>query len=120
MLDAVLSDENYDIHHANKRTHFLDEIAELPLPLQSKILRVLQEREVETIGSSKTTKVDVRILAATNKNLENEMRKGTFREDLYYGSHVMNIEIPLLRERLEDIHLLANFFLKHYAEKTIG
>jgi two-component system response regulator HydG len=85
---------------------------------QAKILRVLQEREFEPIGSTQTIKVDTRVIAATNKNLEEEIRQGRFREDLYYRINVVTIAVPPLRERREDIPLLADFFLKRFAEKN--
>jgi len=99
---------------ANKGTIFLDEIGDIPLVLQSKLLRVLQEREVERLGGLHPVKVDVRIVTATNKNIDEEVKKGTFREDLYYRLNVVNIRVPPLRERKEDILLLIDFFLKKY------
>lgn len=99
---------------ANKGTIFLDEIGDIPLVLQSKLLRVLQEREVERLGGLHPVKVDVRIVTATNKNLDEEVKKGAFREDLYYRLNVVNIRVPPLRERKEDILLLIDFFLKKY------
>ncbi|MFC1829488.1 sigma-54-dependent transcriptional regulator [Thermodesulfobacteriota bacterium] len=97
---------------------FLDEIGEMSPATQAKILRVLQEREFEPVGSSNTVQVDTRIVAATNKNLQDEIRDGRFREDLYYRLNVINIDIPPLRERSDDIFLLAETFLKKYAEKN--
>ncbi len=97
---------------ANKGTLFLDEIGDMPLGMQAKLLRVLQEREVEKIGSYKPIPVDVRIIAATRKNLYEMMQNGEFREDLYYRLNVINIEMIPLRERSEDILELANHFLK--------
>ena len=85
--------------------------------LQSKLLRVLQEKEIERLGGLHSIKVDVRIIAATNKNLEEEVKKGTFREDLYYRLNVVTIPVPPLRERKEDISLLIDFFLKKYNAK---
>jgi two-component system NtrC family response regulator len=102
---------------ADKGTIFLDEIGDIPLMLQSKLLRVLQEKEIERLGGLHPTKVDVRIIAATNKNLEEEVKKGTFREDLYYRLNVVTIPVPPLRERKEDISLLIDFFLKKYNAK---
>ncbi len=99
---------------ANGGTVFLDEIGELDIYLQVKLLRVLQEKEFERIGSNKTIKIDVRFIAATNKDLEEEVKKGNFREDLFYRLNVVNIYIPPLRERREDILLLANHFLKRF------
>jgi two-component system NtrC family response regulator len=102
---------------ANKGTIFLDEIGDIPLLLQSKLLRVIQEREVERLGGLHPVKVDVRIVTATNKNLEEEVKKGTFREDLFYRLNVVTIDIPPLRERKEDIPLLIDFFLKKYNDR---
>jgi two-component system response regulator HydG len=103
---------------ADGGTIFLDEIGEMSLPTQTKILRVLQEREFEPVGGTKTIKVDVRIIAATNKQLEQEVSRGKFREDLYYRINVVPIMIPPLRERREDIPLLAGHFLQIYSDKN--
>jgi two-component system response regulator HydG len=103
---------------ANGGTLFLDEIGEMSPPTQTKILRVLQERELEAVGGTKTIKVDVRIIAATNKDLAEEVKKVRFREDLYYRLNVVPITIPPLRERTEDIPLLAEHFLRIYSEKN--
>lgn len=97
---------------ADKSTIFLDEIGDLPLSMQVKILRVIQEREIERIGAVKSQKIDVRIIAATNRNLEEMIKQKTFREDLYYRLNVININIPSLQERKEDIPLLAKHLLK--------
>jgi len=102
---------------ADGGTIFLDEIGELPLEAQVKLLRVTQEMEFERVGSSKTTKVDVRIIAATNKNLEKEVSQGRFRLDLYYRLNVFPIELPALRDRREDIVPLANSFIEKFASK---
>ncbi len=99
---------------ANGGTIFLDEIGDMPISLQAKILRVLQEKEVERIGSTKPIKVDVRIIAATNKDLEDMVNQGTFREDLYYRLNVIPIYIPPLRERKEDIPVLINYFINKF------
>lgn len=96
---------------------FLDEIGDMPLPLQSKILRVLQEGEYSRVGGNQTLKADVRIIAATNRNLEKDVHQGKFREDLFYRLNVVRIHIPPLRERPEDIRLLATFFLQRLAKK---
>jgi DNA-binding NtrC family response regulator len=96
---------------AHRSTLFLDEIADLPLDLQAKLLRVLQERELQRLGSSETIRVDVRIIAASNVNLLDRVSEGKFREDLYYRLNVVPIRIPALRERLSDIPLLARHFL---------
>jgi len=103
---------------AHNSSIFLDEIAEMAPATQAKILRVLQEREFEPVGSSQTFKVDTRIIAATNKNLEEEIKAGRFREDLYYRINVVTLVVPPMRERREDIPLLTDFFLKQYAEKN--
>jgi transcriptional regulator with GAF, ATPase, and Fis domain len=103
---------------ANKSTLLLDEIGELPLDLQVKLLRVLQEKEFERIGGRSTIKVDVRIIAATNRNLKKEVDLGYFRSDLYYRLNVFPIEVPPLRERLEDIPALASFFISRYAKNN--
>ena len=102
---------------ADGGTIFLDEIGELPLEAQVKLLRVTQEMEFERVGSSKTTKIDVRIIAATNKNLEKEVSQGRFRLDLYYRLNVFPIEIPPLRDRKQDIQLLAETFIDRYAQR---
>ncbi|MEE8382585.1 MAG: sigma-54 dependent transcriptional regulator [Thermodesulfobacteriota bacterium] len=102
---------------ANGGTLLLDEIGELPSTLQVKLLRALQDGEVRKIGDTKQIKLDVRIIAATSKDLIQEARKGTFREDLFYRLNVIQIGIPPLRERREDIPLLVNHFIKRYNEK---
>ncbi len=97
---------------ANGGTIFLDEIGDMPIAIQAKILRVLQERHFYPVGSEKLIEVDVRIIVATNKNLEEQVKQGLFREDLYYRIHVIPIHLPPLRERKEDIPLLATHFLE--------
>ena len=102
---------------AHKGTLFLDEIGELDLSLQSKFLRVLESNNFIKAGDTKPTQVDVRIIAASNRNLEDEIEKGNFRADLYYRITVMKIELPSLRERKEDIKQLAEFFIEFYSQK---
>ncbi len=99
---------------ADKGTLFLDEIGELPLDMQVKLLRVLQEGEIKPVGSNKTELINVRILAATARNLEDEVQQGTFREDLFYRLNVLTLHIPPLRERTEDIPLLCRHFIKKF------
>lgn len=105
----------FELAHAG--TLFLDEVGEIPLELQSKLLRVLQEGTYERVGDEKTQKVDVRIVAATNKDLKKEVEQGRFREDLYYRLNVFPIEVPPLRKRIDDIPLLASHFLTLAAKK---
>lgn len=102
---------------ADGGTLFLDEVGELPLTIQVKLLRAIQERMIRRVGATDDVKVDVRIIAATNRNLEEMVQKGTFRQDLYYRLNVINIRTPSLRERRDDIPLLANHFLRKYNEK---
>lgn len=99
---------------ANGGTLFLDEIGDMPLALQSKLLRVLQEREFERLGSIKSTKINVRIIAATNKNLSKAVSTGEFRGDLYYRLNVINLHLPPLRERIDDIELLSRYFITKF------
>ncbi|MFI3318171.1 MAG: sigma 54-interacting transcriptional regulator [Rikenellaceae bacterium] len=99
---------------ANGGTIFLDELGDIPVSTQIKLLRVLQERELERLGSTQTIKVDVRVIAATNRNLEQMIREGTFREDLYYRLNVFPIYIPALRERIGDVPILANHFIEKF------
>ena len=101
---------------AHKGTIFLDEVGEITPHIQVKLLRVLQNREFERVGGIKTKKVDVRIIAATNKILQDELKNGTFREDLYFRLNTFNIELPPLRDRREDIEMLARFFLNIMVE----
>lgn len=103
---------------ANTGTLFLDEIGEIPMSVQVKLLRVLQEREFERLGSNKPTKVDVRVVTATNRPLQEAVDQGIFRLDLLYRLQVVEINIPALRERIEDIEPLANLFLAKYAQEN--
>ena len=105
------------IEMASSGTLFLDEIGDMSLPAQTKLLRVLQERKLERVGGRSTINVDVRVVAATNKDLKNEIKKGTFREDLYYRLNVIHIHMPPLREMKEDIPLLAQYFLSSFASE---
>lgn len=102
---------------ANGSTLCLDEIGEMPLEMQAKLLRVIQHNEFQRLGSSKTIKVDVRIIATTNRNFEDAIRAGTFRQDLYYRLNVFPITIPPLRQRIEDIQLMVEAFVQRYARK---
>ncbi|MCC7108532.1 MAG: sigma-54-dependent Fis family transcriptional regulator [Deltaproteobacteria bacterium] len=102
---------------ADKGTLFLDEIGELPLHLQVKLLRALQERQVTKIGDNRSEHVDIRVVAATHRNLEQMVREGGFREDLYYRLNVVQIHLPPLRERGEDVVVIANFLLQKYADE---
>jgi DNA-binding NtrC family response regulator len=104
---------------ADKGTIFFDEIGDMPLPLQVKLLRALQERECYPLGSNEPTSFDVRVLCATNKDLEKEVREGRFREELLYRINVIGLQLPPLRERKDDLPLLANHFIRKY-EKQLG
>jgi len=105
------------VQYNNGSTLCLDEIGELSLEMQAKLLRVIQHNEFERLGSSHTIKVDVRIIATTNRNLEEEIRKGRFRQDLYYRLNVFPITVPPLRQRAEDIPLLVQAFIGRYSRK---
>ena len=101
---------------ADEGTLFLDEVGEMPPPLQVKLLRVLQEMEFERVGGTKTITVDVRVVSASNRNLKEDVNRGLFREDLYYRLNVIHIEVPPLRERVEDIRLLVDHFIQKYRQ----
>jgi two-component system response regulator HydG len=103
---------------ADKGTIFLDEIGEIPLSMQVKLLRVLQEKEIQKVGSDKVTNIDVRVIVATNKNLEKEVEAGNFRQDLFYRLNVINVKVPPLRHRADDIPLLAQKFLDRYTKEN--
>jgi formate hydrogenlyase transcriptional activator len=103
---------------ANHSSLFLDEIGELPLEAQAKLLRVIQEREVERVGGKQIIKIDVRLIAATNRNLEDEVKAGRFRADLYFRLNVFPISLPPLRDRAEDIEPLTHFFVQKYSRNT--
>ena len=114
---GAVADKAGKFELADGGTLFLDEVGDMSLTLQAKVLRVLQEKEFERVGANKTQRVDVRIIAATNKDLKEAIRKGAFREDLYYRLHVIPIQIPPLRDRKEDIPLLINYFLDLFNQK---
>jgi two-component system response regulator AtoC len=111
---GAVSDREGRFEQANEGTVFLDEIGDMGMPLQAKILRVLQERAFERVGGRKTIEIDVRVIAATNKDLQKEQSEGRFREDLFYRLNVVNIVLPPLRERGDDVLLLA----RHFIEKS--
>lgn len=114
---GAVSDKRGKFEAADRGTIFLDEIGELPMLLQVKILRVLQEREVDKVGETRPIKVDVRVIAATNRDLEKMVADGTFRDDLYYRLAVVSIRMPPLRERSDDIPFLVDHFLSKHAER---
>lgn len=114
---GAMKDSKGIFEEANNGTVFLDEIGEMPLDLQAKLLRVLESGEFLKVGDSKPTKVNVRIIAATNRDLQEEIDNGNFREDLYYRINIFNIALPSLRERTSDIEELANYFLRKFAQK---
>jgi two-component system response regulator HydG len=100
----------------NGRTVFLDEIGDLPVDLQAKLLRALQEREIRPVGATDRVRIDLRIIAATNRDLEAAIRTGAFRQDLYFRLNVVQVKLPPLRERKSDIPLLVNFFLEKFSD----
>ncbi|UQB69923.1 sigma-54-dependent transcriptional regulator [Epilithonimonas zeae] len=114
---GAMKDSKGIFEEANNGTVFLDEIGEMPLDLQAKLLRVLESGEFLKVGDSKPTKVNVRIIAATNRDLQNEIDKGNFREDLFYRINIFSIVLPSLRERTSDIEELANYFLRKFTQK---
>ncbi|MBN2417298.1 sigma-54-dependent Fis family transcriptional regulator [bacterium] len=114
--DAV-ADKMGRFQQADRGTLFMDEIGDMHLTMQAKLLRALEDNSIEMIGSAKPIKVDVRIIAATNRDLQEEMRKGNFREDLYYRLNVLSIKLPPLRERRDDIPLLVDHFLARFCEE---
>jgi len=114
---GAVKDSKGIFEEANLGTVFLDEIGEMPLDLQAKLLRVLESGEFLKVGDSKPIKTDVRIIAATNRDLETEIETGNFREDLYYRINIFNIKLPSLRERVVDIESLASHFLKTFSQK---
>ena len=105
---------------ADGGTLFLDEIGEMPINLQVKLLRAIQEKRITRVGDTKETSVDIRIVAATNKNLAEETKSGGFREDLFYRLNVINLRLPPLRERGDDVLLIANYFLTRFGEELVG
>jgi two-component system NtrC family response regulator len=115
---GAVKDKKGLIEEANSGSLFLDEIGEMPVDLQSKLLRVLETGEFIKVGDTKSTKVNVRIITATNRNLPEQVTEGKFREDLYYRLNVFTIKLPSLRERKEDIALLGNYYTKFFAAKT--
>lgn len=115
---GAIKDSKGIFEEANNGTVFLDEIGEMPLDLQAKLLRVLESGEFLKVGDNKVTKINVRIIAATNRNLQKEIEAGHFREDLYYRINIFNISLPSLRDRVTDIEELANYFLKVFSDKT--
>lgn len=114
---GAVGDKRGKFETADHGTIFLDEIGELPLSLQVKILRVLQEREIDKVGEARPVKVDVRVIAATNRDLEKMVTDGTFRDDLYYRLAVVSIRMPPLRERADDVPLLVDHFMRKHAER---
>lgn len=117
---GAIREHNGLFRAAGGGTLFLDEIGDIPLPLQVKLLRALQERRIRPIGSTESHPVDVRIIAATNRDLERDMRDGLFREDLFYRLNVVNFHLPALAERVEDIPLLAHHFLRQTGAHQMG
>jgi two-component system nitrogen regulation response regulator NtrX len=115
---GAIADRAGKFKKADGGTLFLDEVGDMKLEMQAKLLRVLQEGEFEPVGSETTVKVDVRVIAATNKDLEEDIRKGSFRSDLFYRLNVIPIHVPPLRERIEDISLMAEYFVRSFCEEN--
>jgi two-component system NtrC family response regulator len=115
---GAIKDKKGLIEEADTGTLFLDEIGEMPIDLQSKLLRVLETNEFIKVGDTKPTRVDVRVIAATNRDLQEDVKEGKFRKDLFYRLNVFNIALPALRERKKDIPMLADFFMQIFARKT--
>jgi Nif-specific regulatory protein len=115
---GAVSQKRGKLETADGGTVFLDEVGELAIPLQAKLLRALQEREFERVGGTRPIKVDIRVIAATNRDLKEASRTGSFRQDLYYRLNVVSVRMPPLRERKEDIPLLSNFFALRFGEKV--
>jgi Nif-specific regulatory protein len=115
---GALAQKKGKLEVADGGTVFLDEVGELAPPIQAKLLRVLQEREFERVGGTRAIKVDVRVVAATNKDLEAAVRAGSFRQDLFYRLNVVSLRMPPLRERREDISLLAAYFVSKYGSRV--
>ena len=114
---GALRDKAGLLEEANGGTFFLDEIGDLSLPLQAKLLRLLQEKEIRRVGETRTRRIDVRFISATNKELEKEIERGSFRMDLYYRLRILTIEVPPLRERRADLLLLTNHFVDRYSRE---
>jgi two-component system, NtrC family, response regulator PilR len=117
---GAIADQSGLFEQAERGTLFLDEIGDLPFLLQAKLLRVLQEKEFRRVGGSEAIKADVRIVAASNRDLQTQLREGTFREDLFYRLNVIMLRMPPLRERVEDIPLLMEHFFRKYAREGAG
>lgn len=117
---GAIKDKKGLIEEASSGTLFLDEIGEMQIELQAKLLRVLETNEFLKVGDTKPTKVDVRIIAATNRDLQQEVKEGKFREDLFYRINVFTISLPALRDRKKDIPILADYFLHFFSQKTIA
>lgn len=114
---GAIKDKKGKFELASNGTIFLDEIGEMNIELQSKLLRVLQENEIQKVGSEKNIKIECRVVAATNRNLKDEIKKGNFREDLYYRLNLIKIDLPALKNRMDDLFELVNFFVHKYARK---